>query len=36
MPDTLLEDELFGHGRGAFTDAHTQRLGLIAQNGVSF
>lgn len=38
LPDTLLEDELFGHERGAFTDAHLRRSGLIAQaeNGTLF
>jgi len=33
LPDTLLEDELFGHERGAFTDAQLRRQGLIAQAG---
>jgi DNA-binding NtrC family response regulator len=31
LPDTLLEDELFGHERGAFTHAEARREGLIAQ-----
>jgi len=33
LTDTLLEDELFGHERGAFTDAQLRRRGLIAQAG---
>ena len=38
IPDTLLESELFGHERGAFTGADTRRIGLIevADGGTLF
>jgi two-component system, NtrC family, response regulator AtoC len=38
LPDTLLESELFGRERGAYTDAHTARQGLVetANDGTLF
>jgi DNA-binding NtrC family response regulator len=38
LPDTLVEDELFGHEPGAFTDARRARRGVIeqAQGGTLF
>ncbi len=38
IPETLLESELFGHKKGAFTGAHTDKQGLfaIANKGTIF
>jgi DNA-binding NtrC family response regulator len=38
IPETLLESELFGHERGAFTDARERKTGLfeMAGNGTIF
>jgi len=38
LPDSLVESELFGHCRGAFTDAKTTQIGLVehARGGTLF
>ncbi len=38
IPDSLLESELFGHEKGAFTDAYTMKQGLVevANRGTLF
>ena len=38
IPETLLESELFGHEKGAFTDAYTKKIGKVemAHKGTLF
>ncbi len=31
IPENLIESELFGHARGSFTDAHTDKAGLFEE-----
>jgi transcriptional regulator with PAS, ATPase and Fis domain len=38
IPENLFESQVFGHRKGAFTDAHTHQVGLVeyAENGTLF